>query len=227
MEALAAPGPLIAVSPHLDDAVFSCGDLLGLVPGSLVVTVFAGIPDEGPPTEWDRRCGFGSGAEAMRARREEDARALDRLGARPVWLDLLDAQYGARCTPRDAAQSLAAALDRLDGRTVLAPLGLFHSDHVLAHDACMLLCRTEPARTWLLYEDALYRRHPGRVQRRLAALLSTGIVLTPAAGPPAGSCAKRRAVQAYASQLRAFGEHGYDDTRLPERYWTVENDDRR
>jgi hypothetical protein len=33
---------------------------------------------------------------------------------------------------------------------------------------------------------------------------------------------KRDAVNAYPSQLKAFGPNGYDDVFLPERFWTLE-----
>ncbi|KAB0640285.1 PIG-L family deacetylase, partial [Burkholderia territorii] len=88
------PTRWLVVSPHLDDAVFSCGQLLAQSPGSVVVTVFAGIPAHGtaaPP--WDRRAGFRTADEAMRTRRDEDRRALGTLGAHAVWLDFLDDQY--------------------------------------------------------------------------------------------------------------------------------------
>src|SRR5436853_287558 len=50
---------MVAISPHLDDAVLSCGQLLAARPGSVVITVFAGMPRDGSQqTDWDRRCGF-------------------------------------------------------------------------------------------------------------------------------------------------------------------------
>ncbi|MCV5262168.1 PIG-L family deacetylase, partial [Escherichia coli] len=76
----------LVISPHLDDGVFGCGQLLAAHPGSTVLTVFAGVPEAAPAPEWDRRCGFTSAQAAMAARREEDRRALTRLAARPLWL---------------------------------------------------------------------------------------------------------------------------------------------
>jgi hypothetical protein len=50
---------MLVVSPHLDDAVLSCGRWLAAHPGTLVVTVFAGVPSNGNRlTDWDARCGF-------------------------------------------------------------------------------------------------------------------------------------------------------------------------
>src|SRR4051812_4728612 len=80
--------PVMIVSPHLDDAVFGCGELLGARPGSVVVTVFAGAPPTYETvTEWDALAGFRAGDDVMAARRAEDRDALAVLGARPVWLD--------------------------------------------------------------------------------------------------------------------------------------------
>ncbi|OVZ59371.1 hypothetical protein CDO44_12225 [Pigmentiphaga sp. NML080357] len=222
MKSLDAVDLLTVVSPHLDDGVFSCGALLDLADRGQVVTLFAGCPDDIPLTDWDRRCGFLSADEAVRTRREEDARALAELGAEPIWLDLMDAQYGGNYLPEDVAAHLAPVFGRLRGGTVAVPLGLFHSDHLLAHAACMQLYRDHGSLAWLFYEDALYRRHAGLVQKRLAALLQAGLLLTPVAGPASRSPAKERAVRWYASQLRAFGEGGYEDTGLPERYWKLE-----
>ena len=76
------PASIIVISPHLDDAVFSCGNLIAASHAAMVVTVFAGEPAPAPGApEWDLAAGFSSGAQAVRARRQEDGRALRRLGA--------------------------------------------------------------------------------------------------------------------------------------------------
>jgi len=44
---------MLVVSPHLDDAVLSCGRLLAGRPGSVVATVFAGVPSRPDQcTDW-------------------------------------------------------------------------------------------------------------------------------------------------------------------------------
>jgi hypothetical protein len=81
---------------------------------------------------------------------------------------------------------------------------------------------------WFGYEEAIHRRTPGVVQARLADLAQRGIVATPA-NPSAGHTIdvqrraqlKREAVNAYASQLRAFGAGNYDDVFATERYWQL------
>jgi len=218
----------LVVSPHLDDAVFGCGQWLARHPGSIVATVFAGVPpDADVRTPWDASSGFGLGAaEAIAARREEDARALGLLDARPLWLPYCDSQYGHTPAVDEVAQRLHALLQEANAEGVLLPLGLYHSDHLLAHEATMSALRSLGRTQALAYEDALYRGLPGVLQRRLAALLEAGVESTPAPTQPQGfDQAKARAVAAYASQLRAFGERGHDDLARPERLWTLQRID--
>jgi LmbE family N-acetylglucosaminyl deacetylase len=215
---------VIVISPHLDDAVFGCGQFIAAHPGSTLVTVFAGAPKDGAQlTDWDRRCGFASAAEAVQARRLEDACAAGLLGARTLWLDFCDSQYG-RTPSRDAiAAVLTTVLRERAPQTVLLPLGLFHSDHPLTHDAAVTALANVPETPWFAYEDALYRGMPGLLQQRLAALAQAGVRATPARLGIAGEgTLKRQAVQAYASQLRAFGEGGFDDVFQHERCWRLE-----
>jgi LmbE family N-acetylglucosaminyl deacetylase len=99
----------IFLSPHLDDAVYSCGGTLavqvsnGLRP--LVITVFAGIPPADLKlspfaAQVHREMGAAMSqniGSLMEARRKEDAAALDYLNVDYLWLDYLDAIY--RGTP--------------------------------------------------------------------------------------------------------------------------------
>ncbi|GAA4323618.1 PIG-L family deacetylase [Pigmentiphaga soli] len=219
-------GRVAVISPHLDDGVFGCGELLAARPGALLITVFAGVPAGGQAPDWDRRCGFEGARQAVEARRQEDARAARVLDVEPVWLDLVDSQYGQPCAPADVAARLAPQLagQRID--TVLIPLGLFHSDHALVHEGALLQRRVDRGRRWVAYEDALYRRMRGVVQSRVAELARRGIRATPwAAADDRAAQRKQEAVRCYASQLRAFGEGGYDDTALPERYWLLDDEE--
>ena len=232
--------PLV-ISPHLDDAVLSCGHWLATHPGSLVLTLFAGAPrDPSRRLGWDEQCGFASAGEAIAARRREDAQALALLEARPRWLDFTDSQYGESASPDTLAAALREAIAEARPDTVLYPMGLFHSDHRLAHDAAVAALRglkkddagTGIAVTALAYEDVPYRGIPGVLQQRLAELAAAGWQATPAAAPgrqgadgadAAGLAARKaRAVQEYPSQLRAFGPGGLPDAALPERLWRLD-----
>ncbi|WP_046115584.1 PIG-L family deacetylase [Aquincola tertiaricarbonis] len=215
----------LLVSPHLDDAVFGCGEWLAAHPGTCVVTVLAGTPpDAGRLTDWDRQCGFDGAGQAMAARLAEDREALQAVGAHPSWLPFLDSQYEASPRIDEVAQALAGLLHELPAEApVLVPLGLFHSDHDLVHQACLQALRAVGRAEALGYEEALYRAMPGLVQARLATLQQAGIQATPLLQPPAGeAAAKARAIAAYPSQARAFGPDGLADTRHPERFWRLQ-----
>jgi LmbE family N-acetylglucosaminyl deacetylase len=224
MPTLASLDRTVVVSPHLDDAVLSCGQLLAAHPGSTVVTLFAGIPGpEVPAGEWDRRCGFDSAAQAVAQRREEDRIALSLLEARAVWLDFLDNAYHRCPAPDEAAAALRQVLLDLAPDTVLLPMGLFHADHLLAHEACMRAVRALPDARCAVYEDVPYRAIRGLLQQRLMALAQEWVCLTPLRLKAEGSGAlKAHALQAYASQLRGFGPGGLDDAEAPERCWCIE-----
>ncbi|MFB3816820.1 MAG: PIG-L deacetylase family protein [Candidatus Methylomirabilales bacterium] len=213
------------VSPHLDDAVFACGDVMAGCPGVTVVTLFAGGPPAGAPlTPWDADAGFRAGDDVMAARREEDRRALARLRARAVWLDFLDAQYGGSPEVASLAATLAEVLGREAPATVYFPLGLFHSDHLLASDACLALAGAGRTRGWLVYADALYRAYDGLLPRRLAALREQGFQLAALPGARPASALKCAAMAEYASQLRALhtpGRPGIADALAPEQLWRL------
>ncbi|MBK1820773.1 PIG-L family deacetylase [Burkholderia orbicola] len=224
------PTRWLVVSPHLDDAVFSCGQLLAQAPGSIVVTVFAGIPPHGTPAPpWDQRAGFRHADEAVRARRDEDRRALALLDARPVWLDFLDDQYGVPTTSTAIATRVAAALDAHPGFGVLAPAGLFHRDHLQVQAAMLSLLRADdPSHVWRFYEDVPYRRIDGLMARRVIEWRERGWtahpVAAPAAGDPNSVAAKAAAVDAYASQVTLLEPHMRAALREPETIWRLECD---
>jgi LmbE family N-acetylglucosaminyl deacetylase len=211
----------LVVSPHLDDAVFSCGDWLAGHPDALVATVFAGVPDGmAGLTPWDAACGFLDAQQAVAARRIEDSAALAALSASALWLDFLDSQYLDSPSHGALREALCGVLDRTVPGTVLFPAGLFHSDHVLVHAAMLALISARSQLSWIMYEDALYRRCAGWLQSRLADLLGAGFCATPVAAPAAATCGKRAALACYRSQLRALGQP--PDLVAPEGYWRVE-----
>ena len=60
--------PALIVSPHLDDAVLSVGQVMAGRPDMTVATVFSGVPRRCGPgdlTTYDRDCGFTSAAKAI------------------------------------------------------------------------------------------------------------------------------------------------------------------
>lgn len=231
-------GRVLAISPHLDDAVFSCGALLEQCRSPIVLTIFAGEPADGDKlTSWDASCGFTSASQAMSVRRHEDIRALSILHAHAIHLGFLDAQYRHPPDIQDIQNSVQQILAREHPDTVFFPLGLFHSDHVLVHCAMATLRHIEPGLRWVAYEDALYRAKPDLVRRRLGQLRLEGVTVTPFA-TDSGRAAegKRHAVAAYTSQLintglvdcaKGMTSHGGirlrndSDVMAPERYWLL------
>ncbi|SDV49128.1 PIG-L deacetylase family protein [Chitinasiproducens palmae] len=233
------PDRLLLISPHYDDGIFSCGELLASHDDCVVVTVFTGVPsDPGLSTDWDRACGFRTSREAMVERQRENEAALDRVGAVSANLGFFDSQYEQTPSVEAVAAALVRAIDRYRPTCAVTPLGLFHSDHLLCADAALSAFERVPSIGTVAYEDALYRRMPTLAQRRLATLLARGIGATPAFvyetpgdRAPAAEAdhrarwrqQKRSAVGAYTSQLKAFGSGGYDDVDAPEHYWHLRN----
>ena len=94
-ENLAGP---VYLSPHLDDAVLSCGALIFLQSQDdnrpTVITCFAGVP-EGPVTSslaLEQHAKWGL-VQAVQSRRREDSEAHGLLGSAPRYLDYLDCIY--------------------------------------------------------------------------------------------------------------------------------------
>jgi LmbE family N-acetylglucosaminyl deacetylase len=218
-------GPLVVVSPHLDDGVFGCGELLLAHPGSVVITALARPrEDYRHVTDWDARAGFAAGEDVVAARRAEDRAALAHLGARPVWLDYTERQYGEPPSPDELADGLEAAILATHLRTVLIPLGMFHSDHVLTNQAGLIVLRRRPEWSWFGYEDAMYRRIDTLFAERMARFPEEQVAASPAGESPPAGAVKWRAMQEYRSQLRALdspGRPGYADALQPERYWRL------
>jgi LmbE family N-acetylglucosaminyl deacetylase len=85
------------LSPHLDDAVLSCGGLIANQvaggEGVMVLTVCAGDPGQEPYSEFAQAQHARWGGAMVGDRRTEDRMACGRLGASVVHLDLPDAIY--------------------------------------------------------------------------------------------------------------------------------------
>lgn len=231
---LAAPGELdrlVVVSPHLDDAVLGCAQLMAAHPGTRVVTVFTGRPHPypDPPTAWDALCGFGAGDDVLAAREAEDVAALATLGAVPVWLGVVEHQYLPRAEWPGAevlVDGLEAALRALEPTAVVVPFGLGNPDHDATHDAAMVVRDRLPEPAWFCYEDMGYKHIPGLLAWRVARLFVRGVWPTPAALPlDPDPARKQAAVDCYPSQLRALEADWRIGAKLaapaPEQFWRL------
>jgi LmbE family N-acetylglucosaminyl deacetylase len=213
------------VSPHLDDAVFGCGALIATCSESVVATIFAGRPAHDLPlTSWDAECGFRAGDDVVGIRRDEDRQACALLGARPVWLDYRDDQYGGSPGVSTLTRALHVLVATHEPHSVFIPLGLFHADHRRASDAALALVGSDRRDGWYAYEDAIYRRIPGEVESRIATLRGRGHALVRQDFPIDGAAQVRKAgaVACYRSQNAALAARpASSDTHAPETYWRI------
>ena len=176
-------GHHVYLSPHLDDAVFSCGGLIAQqVSAGETVTVFTVCAGDSPvgeltPFAYELHRRWGGSGSPMAARRAEDLVACGRLGASVVHYTLVDAIYRRAADGQPLYESepaifgalhpadeglvpeLAAALQpALHAEAeVYSPLGLGgHVDHRLTRRAAEHLER----RLWY-YPDLPYGLHDG------------------------------------------------------------------
>jgi LmbE family N-acetylglucosaminyl deacetylase len=217
------PSCLLAVSPHLDDVAFGCGQLIAEANGSVVVTVFTGTPDHGEPSTWDRRLGFRDAASAMAQRLAEDDVAMERLGARPVRLGFLDHAYRRTAHPaptvHDIADRIAALSRDIAPRDVAVPLGLGHPDHVVTARACRVALRQSAVRC-VVYAEQPYDARRELVARACREWRADGFRLSPLPSRDAG-LRKGQAAAAYSSQLVLLVPAGLDVVAA-DRLWLAE-----
>jgi LmbE family N-acetylglucosaminyl deacetylase len=206
------PGELdrmLLLSPHLDDAVISCGALLLAHPGATVVTLFAASPDEYsvPLNEHDTMCGFQPGDDTMAVRRDEDLRAQVAVGATARWLDFHQNSHVARdeplAVPPGAVDAVVEAIADVAPTGVVAPLGLAHVDHQACHATALeVWTKLRDELPWYWYADVPYAFIPGVLGVRLARLHKAGITASPAALSVSDDfAAKWHAFEQYATQV--------------------------
>jgi len=223
---------LVVVSPHFDDAVLGCGQLLSAHPGATVVTVLGGRPEAYPEevTHWDASGGFEPGDDIVAARREEDRNALAVFDATSVWLEFSDHQYvpvDARYHANDVSPALEAALVQLDPTAVFFPFGLGNPDHVLTHRATRAIVERHPEWAWFCYEDFGYKHIPGMLAWRVSSLFRHKLWPTPSvvAIDPSRE-RKLRALACYVSQrpprFQDWGLTDQLDAPGPEQFWRLQ-----
>jgi LmbE family N-acetylglucosaminyl deacetylase len=133
----APTGPVVVLSPHLDDAVLSAWSVLTGPAEVIVVNVFAGVPPDGPPPRWDRMLRATDSRDLVRARIAEDEEALALAGRTPVNLDFLDAQYRSGDPGPGAVETALADLIP-QAAALHAPAAIGgHRDHELARELAL------------------------------------------------------------------------------------------
>lgn len=214
---------IVIVSPHLDDAVLSCGEAMQGAKAR-ILTVFAGIPTgDLPLTHFDANSGFTGAEQAVRARRTEDKRAGWVLGASTEHLAFFDRQYGVTHDVGEVVAMMRERLAAIAPTVLYAPLGLLHPDHELVARVARGVARS------LELPLVVYEELPGRVLARhvdvapaFAQLEDEGWTVDPYNSPtirtPASVALKAAAVGCYASQAWALDEHS---VLVPERFWRL------
>lgn len=136
----------IFLSPHYDDAVFSCGggiwELRQAGQEVEIWTICGGQPPETAslsPYVQQLHQRWGAGLEAVALRREEDAQALDILGVKGVSFSFLDCIY--RTHPN--GQFIYTGDEDLFGE-------LHPSDYPLIESLSELLCQRTPAHSQII-----------------------------------------------------------------------------
>jgi LmbE family N-acetylglucosaminyl deacetylase len=224
LRGLTGAGRLLVVSPHLDDAVFSCGGLIKRAREVVVLSVFAGDPPRDAELgEWDAACGFVAGDDVMAARRNEDREALRRLGATPIWGDAQQQGYRTTEPTEDALVKMVTdAIREVRPTRVLLPLGFCHQDHTLVGEAARTALKDADVEGTFLYGDQPYTfRRPLMARRKLADLAAQGLRLERLEAPWRLRHSPASAIGVYASQLQGLGLSPYRAALLKQRYWQV------
>lgn len=156
------------LSPHYDDAIFSCGGLIWQLTQSgqmvEILTVCGGRPPDGElsPIAAELHVRWGVGKEVAAVRRQEDAAACSIAGARQSWLDIPDCIYRRlrqegrplveknedlfQTDPPAEEEIISLIIERLrnedEGTRLVCPLGVGgHIDHRLTRRAAERLGR--------------------------------------------------------------------------------------
>jgi LmbE family N-acetylglucosaminyl deacetylase len=154
----------IILSPHFDDAVFSCWHLINHA-GSEVITVFAGIPPDKTSTLWDKLCGQSDSVQMMQDRTEENRLALTATATTHRNLGYLDHQYTS--TKKNDVQEITNNI-----LSLVSPESHFfvplaggklwnHSDHIIVREVGKLLL--SQGKKVSFYADVPYMWIPSRL----------------------------------------------------------------
>jgi LmbE family N-acetylglucosaminyl deacetylase len=136
-------GPVLVLSPHLDDAVLDCWSVLTASGAVRVVNVFAGVPAAGSVSYYERLAGARDSAEHVRRRLAEDREALALAGRAAVGLGFL-ARTHRRGRPEPSFRALdarIAAQGPVSAVYAPAALGAAHPDHELVRSYALALAR--------------------------------------------------------------------------------------
>jgi LmbE family N-acetylglucosaminyl deacetylase len=218
---------IVFLSPHYDDAVYSCGGTIYqfVQQGEkvIILTLMGGLPSFPLPDtpivrELQERWAIAEENPVTERRREDDA-AAKILGAIPIRLNIPDCIYRqhegkalypddaslwAEVHPQDPAHAVLAKQELEDASLIYAPLGAGrHVDHQLVREWALKL--QAQGRHILFYEDYPYLRKREAVDEALThfkPMQPYKVLLSEAAMQ-----AKIAAMAAYSSQISSFWEN--------------------
>ena len=224
----------LALSPHLDDAAFSCGGTIHSLARRgwrvVLATIFTRSVQD--PTGFALACqldkGLDAGVDYMALRRAEDCAACNALACAPLHLNLPEAPHrGYESAPAlfggvrpedDVGPTLADVLASLIAREapdlILAPQAIGgHVDHVQLVHALRSFALERPVLWW---QDFPYAVRTNAITKPFdadfRAMSASVVALT-----PADRVAKASACAAYASQIGfQFGSLAGLQTKLDE-----------
>ncbi|MFG3346141.1 PIG-L deacetylase family protein [Streptomyces sp. NPDC048018] len=120
LTALSRSGALLVLSPHPDDAVLSCGALLGLLPDRSAVTVMTVFTEAAPPPhtlsarQFLRQTGAVNAEELYVERRAEDQAVLKQLGVDRFQGGFVDGLFRRVPAPRRGRRLAGRLLPEFD-----------------------------------------------------------------------------------------------------------------
>lgn len=154
--------PVVILSPHLDDAVFSCWHALH-IPNVIVITIFAGIPGNTSKTLWDRICGEPSSAKMMSRRLRENEAVFCDLQVTSYTFEYLDRQYSSKFVDvQEVAKSVLAkvSVEALYLAPLAGSLLWRHPNHIFVREVGKLLATQ--GNEVAFYADIPYMQMPLR-----------------------------------------------------------------
>ncbi len=132
------------ISPHLDDAILSAGNLILYLNKKnpvKVITVFTrGANKTNSFTQnYIKKCGYNNQKEFFIERKKEDTRVLKTLKIKPIHLDFIDATW--REQGKSLEKRITLALKKLvkgsNKDVVFCPIGIGkHVDHLIVRNIC-------------------------------------------------------------------------------------------
>ena len=162
----------IILSPHYDDAVLSLGGMIGVRTNQkIIATFFTSDPRGITPTEWDLASGFSNSLELVKARKQENLRAISHFdNTNLIDYTYSDFQYDTRTSSSSESiqEGLTADIQNLLGTYADAKVRIYgpsyfgpqitHPDHALLHSAFITVAKQNqnPDITFYLYEDFPY-----------------------------------------------------------------------